>query len=83
MIITHQTIFVLGLPVNHPHILDPDKQTGNKCITLPAERAALPGSGSEVSPGLDDIDGHRRCRGNQTTDHTGTEMTEDVIVEIS
>lgn len=83
MIFTHQTIFVLGLPVNHPHILNPNKQTGNTCITLPARTAAHLRSGSEVSPGLDDIDRHRCCRGNQTTDHTGTEMTEDVIVEIS
>lgn len=35
------------------------------------------------SPCLHDVDRHRRRRGNQTADHTGAEVTQDVVTEVS
>lgn len=44
-------------------------------------RLGFPNAG--VSPGLDDIDGHGRRRGDQAADHTGAEMTQDVVTEVA
>lgn len=82
MLKTHQTILVLRLPINHPHVLNPDTQTGNT-FQLPAQTPASPKAGGGASPGFHNVNGHRCCSGNQTADHTGTEVTKDVIVEIS
>lgn len=79
---THQTIFILWLPVDHLHVLDPAKKKGEGGQTRLDHRRRVHQTPS-VSPGLYDVDGHRGCRGNQTTDHTGTEVTQNIVSKIT
>jgi len=39
--------------------------------------------GSKAVPGLNNINWHGGSGGDQSTDHTGTEMTQNIISEIS
>lgn len=58
MILTHQTVFVLGLAVNHPHVLNPDTD-GRHVDYTPTQAPPLPRSGASshlvftMSTGID------------------------------
>lgn len=52
-------------------------------MTLPALAPPLLRAGREASPGLHDVHRHGRRRGDQAADHTGAEMTQDVVAEIA
>ena len=90
---THQTVLVLRLPVDHLHVLNPDEQTGSRHVnrTSDISRGQKTTNHSSrwsqrqlrVSPGLHNVHGHRCCRGNQTANHASTEMTQNIVPEIT